>query len=218
MSSKVYLDHLKFGQTLRQQRRGRLDGVEDGFAILRGYKPAQSLRKVIGHARALMDSHDTYVEDAHCGVDFLKLVIARRLIQHQALSTSSEGTLLYRMCRLGVLMFVCECLEPFPQIRAYHTFSSRQMMLLIDESDRLEYWEFYPDLLLWVTILGGYTARTRSLQWWFAEQLRCSKIPTRMECWPDAYLICKRFVAMTHGQERGCHDFWDEACTWISKR
>ncbi|KAJ9608364.1 S-adenosylmethionine-dependent methyltransferase [Cladophialophora chaetospira] len=186
LSHEDYLDHLKFGQDLRRQRRPELDEVEDGFAILRGYKPAQGLLKVVAHARALMDSHDAYVENARCGVDFLKLIIARRLIQHEALSTKSEGTLIYRVCRLGLLMFLCESLEPFPQIRAYHSFSSRQMMLLIDECDKLGYWEFYPDLLLWATILGGYTARTSSLQWWFAEQLRSSRIPTLRDRWPDA--------------------------------
>jgi hypothetical protein len=215
---EIYIDHLKFGQDLRQQQGFSFNEVEDGFTFLRDHKPARNLLKIVPLARALMYSHDAYVEAARGGVDFIKLVIARRFLQHQTLSTKSKGTLLYRLCRLGLLMALCESLEPFPKIRAYHAFSSRQMMLLIDECDKLGYWGSHPDLLLWVTILGGYTARTSSLQWWFAEQLRSSRVPVVKERWPDARRVCERFVAVTYRQEQGCHEFWDGSCTWISRK
>ncbi|KAK5046450.1 hypothetical protein LTR84_008253 [Exophiala bonariae] len=218
MSFEPYMDHLKFGKELRRQQGFGLDGVEDGFAILNDHKPAQTLLEIVPLARALMDSYDAYLENARCGVDFIKLIIARRNLQHQALSTRSKGTLIYRLCRLGLLMVLCESIEPFPQIRAYHAFSSRQMMLLMDECDKLGYWSSHPDLLLWVTILGGYTARKNSLQWWFAEQLQSSRVPVAKDRWQDARRVCERFVAVTHRQEQGCHEFWDVACSWLSRK
>lgn len=89
-------------------------------------------------------------------------------------------------------------------------------MLAIDECDKLGYWQMRPDLMLWATVLGGYTAREKPLRWWFAEQLRGSRVPTTPERWTDVQQIAEQFLPFKHGHGEGCQHFWNEAGSWLS--
>ncbi|KAK5190297.1 hypothetical protein LTR92_009699 [Exophiala xenobiotica] len=184
------------------------------------------------------------------GVDFGQLVATWRILQHQTLSldpvpipasvssekgpvgAEAEDLLLYRLCRVAVVIYLTECLEPLPTIGAFHENCSRRLMLLIDECDKLGYWQRQrqksgttPELLLWATVLGGFTARgTRWLRQWYVEQLRGDggsgspiPIPTVQSCWDDVLALSEeKFLPFRHRQEQGCREFWDEACIYLA--
>jgi hypothetical protein len=149
-------------------------------------------------------------------VELWHLVYARRLLQHQALSLETSSDQLYMLCRLAVTVYLIESTVLLPAILPFHDYSSRKLMLMIDECDRLGYWHTNPDLMLWTTILGGLTSRERPLRWWFAEQLRGSTVPMVKSSWSEVLSISERFLPLTYAQGEGCRFFWEEACDWLS--
>ena len=187
-----------------------------GFSFLRKSISGRSLLPIINRARALIDAFDALQRDNKCGIDFIKLVIARRIVQAQALSTETSDDPLYNLCRLGLIVFLAESIEPLPTISSYHAFGAQKLMLAIDECDKLDYWDAYPDLLLWATVLGGFTARANPLRWWYAEQVRGGSVPTTKERWPDVQAISERFLPLRTRQGFACRDFWEQACLRLS--
>jgi hypothetical protein len=245
--------HKQQGQEQQQQPRS----VCRGFRFLRkqGFpKCGRALLSIIEDVHALVDKYNPTplrgggqsLESGGTGVDFGQLVATWRILQHQTLSldpvpvpapacsekgpvgAEAEDLLLYRLCRVAVVIYLTECLEPLPTIGAFHENCSRRLMLLIDECDKLGYWQKpdTPELLLWATVLGGFTARgTRWLRQWYVEQLRGGgsgigspiPIPTVHSCWDDVLALSEeKFLPFRHRQEQGCREFWDETCTYLA--
>ncbi|KAI1609514.1 hypothetical protein EDD36DRAFT_468439 [Exophiala viscosa] len=189
-----------------------------GFQFLRNKAHGRTLLKIMEKTNDVIENYDMFLQDPGCGVDLWNVIAARRVAQYQALSTETNSDPLYTICRLGVLVHLIESLELLPAILPYHENASRQLMLAIDECDKLGYWHTQPDLMLWATVLGGLTSRERSLQWWFAEQLGGSAVPATKASWEGVQEISKRFIPFVHGHGEGCRRFWKQACDWLSGR
>ncbi|KIV81480.1 hypothetical protein PV11_03665 [Exophiala sideris] len=187
-----------------------------GFQFLRNKPHGRSLLKIMERTNDILENYDMFLQNPGCGVDLWSVIAARRVLQYQALSTETTSDPLYTMCRLGLLVHLIESLELLPAILPFHENASRQLMLTIDDCDKLGYWQVHPDLMLWATVLGGLTARERPLRWWFAEQLRGSAVPVTEPSWKDVQAVSRRFLPFVHGHGEGCSRFWKEACGWLS--
>ena len=189
-----------------------------GLHFLRGTPHGRTLLKIMERTNDIIENYDMFLRDPGCGVDLWNVIAARRVAQYQALSTDTDSDPLYTLCRLGLLVHLIESLELLPAILPYHENASRQLMLTIDECDKLGNWQTQPDLMLWATVLGGLTSRKRPLQWWFAEQLRGSAVPTTEANWKDVQEVSTRFLPFVRGHGDGCRRFWKDACDWLSGR
>jgi len=192
------------------------DQSTSGFHFLRTKRHGRILLRLVRSARDLLYTYELCLQGLGAGVELWHLVYARRLLQHQALSLETSTDQLYTLCRLAVTVYLIESFVLQPAILPFHDYSSRKLMLVIDECDRLGYWHTNPDLMLWTTILGGLTSRDRPLRWWFAEQLRGSAVPTTKPSWAEVLNISERFLPLKGEQGEGCRLFWEEACDWLS--
>ena len=150
-------------------------------------------------------------------MDFVVLVAARRAIQHDALSTKPSNDPLYKMCRLAIIVFLAECIEPMSILWPFHKYSSRALMLALDDCDRLGHWETRPELLLWATIVGGFAARETPLRWWYFEQIR--SFPRNRpagQSWDDVQKMAERYLPFKYRHGQGCQKFWEDARAWTS--
>lgn len=201
-------------------------------------KCGRALVSIVEDVHALVDTYLTLLRGqsySGTGVDFSQLVATWRILQHQALSLTptpvpKEGQaeakadlLLYQLCRVAIVIYLTECLEPLPTIGAFHENCSRRLMLLIDECDKLGYWQRQreksksAELLLWATVLGGFTARgTTWLRQWYVEQLRGSPIQTVQTRWDDVLTVSENFLPFRHRQAQGCREFWNSACIYLA--
>lgn len=208
VSPGFVLQHLRKSQSAHRS--------PPGFRFLRDKPHGRSLLKIMERTSDLLENYDMFLHDPGLGVDLWNVIAARRVLQYQALCTESCGDPLYTLCRLGLLVFLIESLELLPPVLPYHEYASRQLMLTIDECDRLGYWEVQPKLMLWATVLGGLTSRERPLRWWFAEQLRGGPIPANEFNWKEVQEASEQFLPFKYGQGHGCERVWKEACAWLS--
>lgn len=203
-------------QILRRLQVDKSRGEADnGFHFLRPKHHARSILRLVKRVRDLLYTYSVSLQGRGGGVELGDLVLARRVLQHQALSLETSSDQLYMLCRLALSVYLIESLVLMPAILPYHDNASRKLMLIIDECDRLGYWQTSPDVMLWATVLGGVTARGRPLRWWFAEQLRGSTIPTAKSNWPEVLRISGFFFSFIGPQGEGCRIFWEEACDWL---
>ncbi len=241
-------------QTVKQTSSRQEQQPEQPRRVCRGFrfllksfpKCGRALLPIVEDVHELVDTYVTLLHGQGCGVDFGQLVATWRILQHQALSldpapapvpargdskaeAEAEDLLLYQLCRVAVVIYLTECLEPLPTIGAFHENCSRRLMLLIDECDKLGYWQRHhhrqksplgaaPELLLWATVLGGFTARgTTWLRQWYVEQLRSgSPIPTDPSRWDDVLAVSEKYLPFRHRQAQGCREFWDAACIYLA--
>ncbi len=241
-------------QTVKQTSSRQEQQPEQPRRVCRGFrfllksfpKCGRALLPIVEDVHELVDTYVTLLHGQSCGVDFGQLVATWRILQHQALSldpapapvpargdskaeAEAEDLLLYQLCRVAVVIYLTECLEPLPTIGAFHENCSRRLMLLIDECDKLGYWQRHhhrqksplgaaPELLLWATVLGGFTARgTTWLRQWYVEQLRSgSPIPTDPSRWDDVLAVSEKYLPFRHRQAQGCREFWDAACIYLA--
>lgn len=187
------------------------------FDFLPNSKPVRALSDVVSKARALFATYDIMLNRPEMGIDIVRWVVTRRAIQNEAMSVDASGDCLFRMCRLAVQMFIAESIEPWGHLCLYHENSSRALLLAIDECDRLNYWEVHSEVLLWATIIGGFTAREKPTRWWYAEQLRQSPIPLQEHSWMQVQALSENFLPFRYRQGEGFRHFWKEACTWLSE-
>jgi hypothetical protein len=171
--------------------------------------------RIIEDMRTILDSYDAFLQRV-IKVSLFPIIASRRVLQHQALSLPTSSDAIYNLCRLAVITFLVESLEPLPSRVSYHDKASRGLMLLIDECDKLGYWQMRPELMLWATILGGFTARENSLRWWYSEQLRSSPIPTTTDRWVEVQSRSEHYLPFKHHHGEMCRQFWDESCSWLS--
>lgn len=190
--------------------------TENGFDFLPHRKPVTALLEVVSKARALFATYDTMFNNPAIGIDIVRWVVTRRAIQNEAMSVQASGDCLFRMCRLAVQMFIAESIEPMAELCLYHQNSSRALLLAVDDCDRLDYWDMHPEVLVWATVVGGYTARESSIRWWYAEQLRHSPIPLEKQCWMQVQELSERFLPFRYRQGEGLRQFWEDACAWLS--
>lgn len=190
--------------------------VCQGFRFLRRKKNGSRVLAVLENAHALVEAYSTLLQGHDSGMDFRQLVTTWRTLQHQALSLAHGRDPLCELCRIGVIVYLTECLEPLPVIGAFHENGSRKLTMLIDECDKLGYWQTSPNLLLWVSVLGGYTARGSFLRRWYLEQLRGSPIQLSEERWEEVLALSQTFLPLRGQQGEGCRQFWKEACAWLS--
>lgn len=190
--------------------------IENVFEFLPNSKPVRALSDVVSKTRALFATYDMMLNKPELGIDIVRWVVTRRAIQNEAMSIDDTGDCLFKTCRLAVQMFIAESIEPWAHLSLYHENSSRALLLAIDECDRFNYWEAHPDVLLWATIIGGYTARENPIRWWYAEQTRHSPIPLREDCWTEVQKLSENFLPFKYRQGDGLQHFWNEACSWIS--
>ncbi|KIW19034.1 hypothetical protein PV08_03324 [Exophiala spinifera] len=187
----------------------------DGFIFLRRKRNGRSILRLIKTARDLLYSYSICLQGPGGDVELGNLVLARRVLQHQALSLDTTSDPLYMLCRLAVSIYLIESVVLMPALLPFHECASRKLMLIIDECDRRGCWQTSPNVMLWATVLGGLTARGRPFVWWFAEQLRGSAIPPAKSNWPEVLQISGFFLPFLGPQGEGCRIFWDEACDWL---
>ncbi|KIW40632.1 uncharacterized protein PV06_07813 [Exophiala oligosperma] len=188
---------------------------DDGFHFLCTKRHGLSILRLVKSTRNLLFNYSVCLQGRGGAVELGDLVLARRVLQHRALSLETSTDQSYMLCRLALSVYLIESLVLMPALLPFHDCASRKLMLLIDECDRLDYWRTSPDMMLWATILGGVTARGRPLRWWFAEQLRGSTIPTAKGNWPEVLKISGLFLPFVGPQGEGCRIFWEEACNWL---
>ncbi|OAP62958.1 hypothetical protein AYL99_02185 [Fonsecaea erecta] len=203
-------------QALRRCRKPDKSNSCDGFRFLRNKHLGRRLLSIIEDADALLDAYDTFLNDSGSSIDFGQLVAAWRILQHQALSLPSGEDLLFNLCRVAVIVFLVECLEPLPVTGAFHRNGSRGLMMLIDECDKRDFWQTSPNTMLWATVVGGFISRETSLRLWYIEQLRGSPVPTTAEHWDKVLHLGAAYLPFRHRQAQGCQQFWTEGCSWLA--
>ncbi|KAH0844328.1 hypothetical protein FOPE_09534 [Fonsecaea pedrosoi] len=203
-------------EALRQCRKPDKSNSCQGFRFLRGRHLGRRLLTMIEDVDALLDAYDTFLKGSGPSIDFGQLVAAWRILQHQALSLPGGEDLLFNLCRVAVIVFLVECLEPLPVVGAFHQNGSRRLMLLLDECDKRDYWQTSPDTMLWATIVGGFVSRETSLRLWYIEQLRGSAISTSEEDWDKVLHLSETYLPFRHRQAQGCQQFWSEGCSWLA--
>ncbi|KIW33635.1 uncharacterized protein PV07_00471 [Cladophialophora immunda] len=203
-------------QALRQCRKPDKSNSCQGFRFLRNRHLGRRLLTIIEDVDALLDAYDTVLKNPGSSIDFGQLVAAWRILQHQTLSLPSGEDLLFNLCRVAVIVFLVECLEPLPVTGAFHRNGSERLMLLIDECDKRDYWQTSPNTMLWATVVGGFISRDTSLRLWYIEQLRGSPITTGQEHWEKVLHLAEAYLPFRHRQAQGCQQFWNEGCKWLA--
>ncbi|KIY03884.1 uncharacterized protein Z520_00575 [Fonsecaea multimorphosa CBS 102226] len=203
-------------QALRQCRKPDKPNSCHGFRFLRNRHLGRRLLSIIEDVDALLDAYDTVLTDPGSSIDFGQLVAAWRILQHQALSLPSGEDLLFNLCRVAIIVFLVECLEPLPVIGAFHRNGSRRLMLLIDECDKREYWQTSSNTMLWATVVGGFVSRETPLRLWYVEQLRGSPVTTTAEHWDKVLHLAEAYLPFRHRQAQGCQQFWSEGCSRLA--
>ncbi len=203
-------------QALRQHRGATPSKACKGFRFLRSRRCGQRFLVITEDVQALLNAYGSFLQNPGASTDFLQLVTTWRVLQHQTLSVATGGDLLFELCRVAVLVFLVECLELLPAIGAFHHNNSRRLMMLIDECDKRDCWWSCPNLLLWTTILGGFTSREGLLRSWFIEELRSCPTPKVEEYWEEVLRSTEEFLPFGCRQAEGCRRFWIEACKWLN--
>ena len=204
-----------FLQVLLKYRAPETSGAYRRFHFLRRKRLGRRLFGIIEDVYALLNAYDSCIHDSSAAIDFGQLIATWRVLQHQVLSIPSGGDLLFELCRVAVTAYLTECLEPLPVVGLFHRTSSRRLMLLIDECDKLGYLTTFSGLLLWSTILGGWVSRSSPLHLWYVEQLRDSPIAVTEESWDEIRDLTEQYLPFRNRQLEGCLRFWSEACKWL---
>lgn len=203
-------------QMLQKCRALETSGAYHGFRFLKRKRLGRRLFAIIEDVYALLNAYDIAIHDPSAAIDFGQLIATWRVLQHQLLSLPAGGDLLFNLCRVAVTVFLTECLEPLPVLGIFHRNSSRRLMLLIDECDKLGYWTTFPELLLWATIVGGWVSRSLPLHLWYIEQLRSCPVAVIEESWDEVRGLTEQYLPLRNRQAEGCIRFWLEACSWLA--
>ncbi|RVX73970.1 hypothetical protein B0A52_02860 [Exophiala mesophila] len=196
----------------------RFDPPGQGFGALRGIKGGSVMLKLIHHIRCLLEAFDmVLLQGPASGVDFHFLLATRRALQHDALSMANSDDVLYTICRLGVIAYMGESIEPHSAPRPFHTNVSKALMLALDKCDRLDYESASKDhhsLLLWSAVAGAFAARKTHLLYWYYGFIRGLRQSRGMISWYELQNEMSYFLPFKYRQGEGCRQIWEDMCTW----
>ncbi|KAK5049395.1 hypothetical protein LTR84_004324 [Exophiala bonariae] len=209
-------------QTLRanwsSEKKKQFASRKNGFKCLLEVKDAEELFKLTTRICSLLESFDMMMKmGPQSGMDFLFVIATRRFLQHDALSLPVNSDSLHKLCRLAVITYMAECIEPSSSQWPMHEATSKALMLALDECDKIGIGETQPDLLLWATVVGGFASRETYLRNWYLEQLCSYSLTKSGGTWSAVQELSERYLPLRYRQGQGCALIWEAAHAWLSK-
>lgn len=150
-------------------------------------------------------------EGPQSGMDFNFLVAIRRYLQHDALSIPIHSDPLHKLCRLATITYLAESIEPLCAKWPLHESASKALMLVLDECDKIGIGESQPELLMWATVVGAFTARDTPLFEWYIEQLCSYPFTKAGGTWDEVQQQSERFLVLKYRHGQLCGRVWEIA-------
>ena len=212
------LDNLwtKFDKHTKHRLRALEDDLQ-GFAILNDLENGRTLLEVVSKTRIVLESYSLFFRDPHCGIDMIDVMASRRVVQHAAVSSEPGVHPLYKVARVTLIAFTTECLSSLYPGHLFHRNVARTLLTLMEDCEGFRSCSRVPGFLLWVNMLGGFTARGMPLRFRYAEHLRKGPIEPIHKNWDLVLAISQQYLPFVFDHELGCKQFWDEACTYLSQ-
>lgn len=198
----------------------RSEASAKGFSFLKTLSGGPSLLKPIQKIRSLLQAYDLMLQcGPGSGIDFHFLLATRRGLQHDVLSTAAQSEdALYSACRLAVIAYMGESIEPHSSPRPFHACLSKALMLALDKCDRLSHASTstgeYTSFLTWSAVVGAFTARDTPLLHWYFGFIRGLRQPGTLGEWEDVQKEAESFLPFKYRQGAGCQQVWEALRAW----
>ncbi|KIW18929.1 hypothetical protein PV08_03218 [Exophiala spinifera] len=144
------------------------------LALLDGVEGREVMHDILDNMRKLVVTYECFRRDNTNGPDLLHIIAARRSIQHNLLCPPVSSDCRYLVCRYAILIFLVETVYPKPRHVGIHRKLAEKLMLALDESSILGYWDQQPEAFAWAGILGGAAASDTPLYSW-ARRIKCDE-------------------------------------------
>lgn len=191
---------------------------KNGFKCLLETKGGENMFKLTTRICSLIESFDLMMnEGPQSGMDFLFVIATRRALQHDALSVPANDDPLHKLCRVAIITYMAESIEPSSAQWPLHEATSKALMLALDECDKTGIGERQPDLLLWAAVVGAFASRETSLHDWYLEQLCSHPLTKEGAAWSAVQELSETFLPLRYRQGQGCARVWETACARVSK-
>lgn len=193
-------------------RRRKFAARQNGFKFLQHIDGGDELFNLTIKICSLLESFDSMLQEGpQSGMDFNHLVAVRRYLQHDALSIPINSNPLHKLCRIATITYMAESIEPACVQWPFHISTSKALMLVLDECDKIGIGETQPELLLWATVVGAFTARGTPLYDWYIEQLCSYPFMKAGGTWDEVQQQSERFLVLKYRHGRLCGRVWEIA-------
>ncbi|OQV04560.1 Fungal specific transcription factor domain-containing protein [Cladophialophora immunda] len=198
--------------------KSRFANRQDGFIFLEAFRGGPRLHQIICQVRVLLETFSLCLRNPRRSPDIMLMVHTRRVLQHDALQVRSEGDCFFEVARLSFVVFMAELAWTLPVIGGFHEKVTKLLLEALEECVTRQYWQRYPEFLLWATVMGGLAARQGPRVSSFAAILRDSSMAIDKDSWAYVKSVSQKFLPLEYDLGDLCHDFWDEACDFLSEK
>ncbi|KEF62197.1 uncharacterized protein A1O9_00169 [Exophiala aquamarina CBS 119918] len=193
-------------------RRRKFASRQNGFKCLLEIDGGEDLFNLTTRICSLLESFDLMLQEGpQSGMDFNFLVAIRRYLQHDALSLPLHRDPLHKLCRLAIITYMAESIEPSSAQWPLHATASKALMLALDECDKIGIGERQPELLTWATVVGAFTARDTPLFEWYIEQLCSYPFTKAGGSWDEVQQQSERYLVLKYRHGQLCGKVWETA-------
>lgn len=200
------------------EKTKQFESRQNGFKCLLEIKGAEALFNLTTRICSLLESFDMMMKEGpRSKMDFLFVIATRRFLQHDALSIPVNSHPLHKLCRLAVITYMAESIEPASSQWPMHEATSKALMLALDECDKTGIGETQTDLLVWATVVGAFASRETSLRNWYLEQLCSYSLTKSGGTWVAVQEISERYLPLRYRQGQGCAMIWEAASERLSR-
>lgn len=181
------------------------------LTLLDGLEGRDVMQDILDNMRRLVVTYECFRRDNLNGPDLLQIIATRRSIQHNLLCPPFSNDCRYLVCRYTILIFLVETIYPKPRHVGIHRRLAEKLMLALDESSILGYWEQQPEAFTWASVLGGAAASDTPLYSWYVAQVSSTGCEFTTGDWNSAYQSLSSFLLPSAEHERRCYRFWHDA-------